>query len=87
MDSKSDKTQTAARLALCGGIAAALYSVACKLPQLEPWKPWLEKNKVQAIALAAAVLFWLSLVLLPLDAEDEDHGQAPEGHERTEDLS
>lgn len=93
MDWKPDKQQTVTRLALCVVIAVVLYVAADKLGDrielLERCKPWLERNKIQAIAILAAVLFGLSLVLLPLPrSEDavpppEDADPCP-GFERTE---
>lgn len=74
MDQKPDKQNTLARLALCVLLAAGLYAALDKfggnLPQLAPHRPWLEEHKVQAIAIAAAVLFGVSLVLFPLDGEE-----------------
>lgn len=71
MDLNADKMQAAVRLALCGGGAALLYALALRLPVLESHKPWLEEHKLQAIGLAAAALFGLSLTLVPLPAGEE----------------
>lgn len=61
MELGQDKQQTITRLAICVVIAVMLYAALDKLgggiPKLAPYKPWLEQNKVQAIAIAAAVLF------------------------------
>lgn len=54
METKPDKQQTVTRLALCVVVAVALYAAAGKVPPLEPYRPWLEEHKVQAIAIAAA---------------------------------
>ena len=89
MPPKPDKSQTAVRLALCGAAAAGLYAAARRLPQLEPYRPWLEEHKMEAIALAAAALFLLSLAVLPPEEErppEPDGGGACDGYERTEDL-
>ena len=89
MPSKPDKSQTAVRLALCGAAAAGLYAAACRLPPLEPYRPWLEEHKMEAIALAAAALFLLSLAVLPPEEGErppEPDGGACDGYERTEDL-
>ena len=88
MEKKLEKSQTLTRLALCGALAVGLYAAAVKLPPLEPYRPWLEEHKMEAIAVAAAVLFGLSLLLLPLEREETPDG-SPEcdpctGYERTE---
>ena len=87
MEHKPDKQQTLTRLALCAGIAAALYAAALKLSALECYRPWLEEHKVESIAVAAAVLFGLSLVALPLPEQEDLPESGPcDGYERTEDL-
>ena len=63
METKPDKQQAVTRLALCVVVAVALYAAAGKVPPLEPYRPWLEEHKVQAIAITAAILFGLSLLL------------------------
>ena len=72
METKGDKTQTFLRLALCGAGAAGLYGAAVRLPALAERRAWLEEHRLEAIAVAAAVLFGLSLVLLPLPEAGED---------------
>ncbi len=71
MELGQDKQQTITRLAICVVIAVVLYAALDKLgggiPKLAPYKPWLEQNKVQAIAIAAAVLFGASLAVFPLE--------------------
>lgn len=71
MELGQDKQQTITRLAICVVIAVMLYATLDKLgggiPKLAPYKPWLEQNKVQAIAIAAAVLFGASLAAFPLE--------------------
>ena len=58
------------RLAVCVAAALALYAgakplcTALKLPY-ERYRPWLEQNKLQAIAIGAAILYALSLILFP----------------------
>ena len=68
-DWKQDKQQTVTRLAICVVIAVVLYVVmdkfGDKLPLPDGWRPCLERNKIQAIAILAAILFGASLVLLP----------------------
>lgn len=87
METKPDKQQTVTRLALCVVVAVALYAAAGKVPPLEPYRPWLEEHKVQAIAITAAILFGLSLLLFPPE-EGGAEPAAPEegpcaGYERT----
>lgn len=71
MEFNEDKKDLLTRLACCA-IGALILYVGLEhlmerhtIPQLEPYRPWLAENKVQTIAVAAAVLFGLSLVLLP----------------------
>ena len=90
METRPEKSQALTRLALCVILAVGLYAGAGKLPQLAPWRDWLEAHKIEAIAAAAAVLYGASLLLFPLPKEGED-GAEPEtgpcaGYERTEDL-
>ena len=66
MGLKPDQTTAAARLILCGGLAAVLWGAAAKFPGLEPYRPWLEEHKLEAGAATAAALFGLSLLLFPL---------------------
>lgn len=67
-----EKRETITRLAICVVIALVLYWGGKKLcagkefPLLEKYGPWLEENKIQAIAIAAAVLFGISLAVFPL---------------------
>ena len=87
---QTGQTQTVTRLALCVVVAVALYAAAGKVPPLEPYRPWLEEHKVQAIAITASILFGLSLLLFPPE-EGGAEPAAPEegpctGYERTEDL-
>ena len=74
----------------CGGALRGGRAAAGKVPPLEPYRPWLEEHKVQAIAITAAILFGLSLLLFPPE-EGGAEPAAPEegpcaGYERTEDL-
>ena len=78
METKPDKQQTVTRLALCVVVAVALYAAAGKVPPLEPYRPWLEEHKVQAIAITAAILFGLSLLLFP----PEEGGAEPAARKR-----
>ena len=79
------------RLAVCVVIAVAAVYAAEKLcagrgyPLWEKYGPWLLENKVQAVAVAAAVLYGASLALLPGERplvgeaarEEEDDGFSP----------
>lgn len=94
MEFKLDKQKTVTRLAVCVIAAVVLYvalnKFGGKIPQLAPYLPWLEENKVQAIAIAAAVLFGASMMLLPLEEcpappPPMEDGSC-EGYERTCDL-
>lgn len=80
MEWKPDSKKAAARLALCGGLAAVLWSAAVKLPALEAYRPWLEEHKLEAGAAAAAVLFGVSLLLLPLPEEDDEEPDPCDGY-------
>lgn len=98
MEAKPEKQKTLGRLALCVILAAGLYAVLDQfggaVPQLEPCRPWLRENKVQAIAIGAAVLFGASLLLFPLGEEErfvpppeEDACDPCDGYEQVCDLS
>ena len=77
------------RLAVCVVVAVAAVYAAEKLcagkgyPLWEKYGPWLVENKVQAIAVAAAVLYGASLALLPAERPlvpheaEEDDGFSP----------
>lgn len=90
METRPEKSPALTRLALCALLAGGLYAGAVRLPRLEPWRDWLEGHKVEAVAIAAAALYGLSLVLLPLPEGGEGaDGAAPEtgpcaGYEPTE---
>ena len=78
MERSGSKQETLTRLAVCVIAALILYSSAkplCSAPKLPLWeeyRPWLEKNRIQAIAVVSAVLFGLSLALFPLEAKEEE---------------
>lgn len=90
MELKGDKTELAVRLACCVVAALILYYGLEKLlekhpiPQVEPYRPWLADNKVQAIAVAAAVLFGASLALFPPE-DGPAEGAAEPRYQRVED--
>lgn len=81
MEQKEDRREWLTRLLVCAAAALALYYAAekwgGKLPGFPAeYLPWLRENRLQAIAVTAAVLFGASLVLLPLEAQDkEDPGE------------
>ena len=87
MEHKPEKSPALIRLALCVAAAVGLCAGAARLPQLEPWRDWLEEHRVEAIAAAAAVLYGLSLALFPLpeagEAETPEAGPCA-GYEPTE---
>ena len=85
------KQSDISRLAICVTAALALYAgveplcTTLKLPY-ERYRPWLEQNKLQAIAVGAAILYALSLILFPSEtglasgpSPDEAPASAPEG--------
>lgn len=85
MESKESKQELITRLACCVVAALILYygvdkmGDKLKVPLLDQYRPWLEQNKVQAIAIAAAVLFGISLVVFPQKGEEQGlSGGAPE---------
>lgn len=63
---------TLTRLACCVVIALILcygaehLSGTLHLELLERYLPWLEQNRIQAVAVVAAILFGISLVVFPL---------------------
>ena len=71
VDMENKGNDTMARLAVCAVIAVGIVYGAEKLcegknyPLWEKYGPWLKANKVQAIAVIAAVLYGLSLSLWP----------------------
>lgn len=77
MELKSEKGETLTRLVICLVLSSLLYlggewlCSAHKIPLWEEYHPWLEDNKVQAIAVLTAVLFGLSLLVLPLADGEE----------------
>jgi len=71
------------RLAICLVIALALYYGGEKLweagtlPIWEKCRPWLNQNKIQAIALVTAALFGISLTVWPLESAPDSVGCPP----------
>lgn len=76
MDLHLDKQALVMRLGVCVVVALILYQAGEKLctalglPYWEQYRPWLEKNKVQALAVVTAALFGLSLVVMPLERQE-----------------
>ncbi|MCI8477844.1 MAG: hypothetical protein HFE97_05775 [Oscillospiraceae bacterium] len=76
MELQLDKQAVVTRLGLCIVAALVLYQIGEKvctsfgLPYWEQYRPWLEKNRVQAVAIVTAVLFGLSLAVLPLERRE-----------------
>ena len=70
------------RLACCVVIALILCYGAEHLSGvlhwdlLERYRPWLEENRIQAVAVVSAILFGISLAVFPLP-EPESRGEAP----------
>ena len=77
MESKLEKYPLLTRLALCVGAAIVLCRGAERLPLPQPWLDWLEENRLAAIGAAAAGLFLLSLLLVPLEEGEEDCSPGP----------
>jgi len=73
-----DNKELITRIAVCVVAALILYYAGDKILgqfHLELWeknKPWLEANKIQAIAIVTAVLFGASLAVFPLPPEEKD---------------
>lgn len=71
MKQEQGKHDELSRLAVCAVIAAAaVYAVEAlcegkNWPVWEKYGPWLKENKLQAIAVAAAVLYGVSMALWP----------------------
>jgi len=70
-----DKKELLTRISVCVVAALVLYyildeaSEKVHLDILMRYRAWLKDNKVQAIAVIAAVLFGLSLALWPMEEE------------------
>ncbi|MPM55802.1 hypothetical protein SDC9_102599 [bioreactor metagenome] len=77
-----DKKELLTRIAVCVVAALVLYyildeaSEKVHLDILVKYRPWLKENKVQAIAVIAAVLFGLSLAMWPME-EEKINGNEP----------
>lgn len=70
---KENKQEMITRLAICVVAALILYYAVTefggklKIALLDQYRPWLVENKIQAIAVVAAVLFGASLAVFPLE--------------------
>ena len=77
------KGDSMTRLAICAVLAIGAVYAAQQLcegkhwPLWEKYGPWITENKVQAIAVLAAVLYGLSLALWP----EKDQALTEEGQE------
>ncbi|SBV96488.1 conserved hypothetical protein [uncultured Eubacteriales bacterium] len=89
MDWMDDKQGTVTRIAICAVAAFLLYTALEKLgddeklPMIGQYMPWIKENKVQAIAIAGAVLYGVSLAVWPLEEKKPlpGEGNAVEGYE------
>lgn len=77
MEEIHHKGETILRLGVCLTLSLALYyggeklCTAQEIPLWERHRPWLEENRVQAIATLTALLFGISLVALPSKKEED----------------
>jgi hypothetical protein len=73
-----EKKELLTRIACCVVAALVVYYIGDEMSEhvhielLEKYKPWLEENKIQAIAIVTAVLFGLSLAAFPLPPEEKE---------------
>ncbi|MCC8123544.1 MAG: hypothetical protein LIO58_08380 [Oscillospiraceae bacterium] len=90
MDGNYDKKELLTRLAVCAIIAIAVCYGGEKLlpslhhPMADNLRPWLEKNKMQAIVLVAAVIFGVSLKVRPLKPAEECYEPCDDAYEPVE---
>ena len=90
MQPEKDKQTLITRLTLCVVLALMLcyggekVCDALKPSFWEKWRPWMEKNRIQAAAVTAAVLFGASLALFPLPPADEPGEGLPGDYEPCE---
>ncbi len=87
MDFLGDKKDSVTRIAICAVAAFLLYTMIEKLgdggtlPMLNPYMPWIKENKVQAIAIAAAVLYGVSLAVWPEESKPLVENNPYDGYE------
>jgi len=66
------------RIAICVVAALMIYYVGDKISSQfqfglwEKYRPWLEENKIQAVAVVAAILFGVSMAAFPLPSEQKE---------------
>lgn len=79
-----EQSDAMTRLALCAVIAVGAVCAAETLfdgkhyPLWDKYGPWMKENKLQAIAIGAAVLYAVSLALWPpLPEKKDDDGFTP----------
>lgn len=76
MEFKDDKQAAMTRIAICVVAALLLYGAAEKLADSgklnipEKYLCWFRDNKMQAIAVIAAVLYGVSLAMWPLEKKE-----------------
>ena len=65
------------RIAYCAAAALVIYYAGNSVSEqyhfrmLEKYRPWMEENKIQAIAVISAVLFGVSLALFSIPQEEK----------------
>lgn len=81
--SKQSGGELLTRVILCAAGAAVLLAAAealppQKLPLWDKYRPWVAKNRTQAIAILAVILYGVSLLLLPAEPkETTEEGYSP----------
>lgn len=87
MELSGDKQEAVTRIAICVVAALLLYGAADKLGESgkfnlpEKYLCWLKENKVQAIAVAAAVLYGVSLAVWPMEKKGLPEDDPCQGYE------
>jgi hypothetical protein len=72
-----DNQELLKRIAYCVAAALVVYYAGNSVSEqyhfqlLEKYQPWMEENKIQAIAFLSAVFFGVSLALFPIPQEDK----------------
>lgn len=75
------------RLVICAVVAAAAVYAAERLCQGKDWPlwvkygPWIQENRIQAIAILAAVFYGASLALWPEEKAPATEKDGPDGFE------
>ncbi len=79
-----DNKELLTRIAVCAMAAYMIYYSGNRLSEqfhieaLEKYRPWLDENKIQAIAVMTAVIFGASLSLFPLPVQENKEQEEPE---------